>query len=130
MPFEWQDYLSLAQELSQRQSDDPLYEAALRSAISRAYYAAFCSARDFLRNTDTTIPLTDESHKDVWETYRQKGKNFNAIFVNGSRLKNRRRAADYDYKLRDLEKEIALAFADAKNVFHWLSKAATPTSPN
>ena len=43
--FDWADYLTLAQELATRRSD----EAALRPAVSRAYYAAFCQARNVLR---------------------------------------------------------------------------------
>lgn len=40
MAYDWSEYLALAKELSQKGSD-----AAARSAISRAYYAAYNTAR-------------------------------------------------------------------------------------
>jgi uncharacterized protein (UPF0332 family) len=46
--FCWKNYLTLAQALAKTTND----EAYLRSAISRAYYAAFCSARNFMINND------------------------------------------------------------------------------
>ena len=39
MSFDWSEYLDLARELAK------FSEAGQRSAISRAYYAAFCTAR-------------------------------------------------------------------------------------
>lgn len=38
--FDWRDFFNLAEELSNRND-----EACIRSAISRYYYSAFCSAR-------------------------------------------------------------------------------------
>ena len=119
MPFDWRDYLSLAQELSQRQD-----KAALRSAISRAYYAAFCSARNYLRQQGAAIPPTEASHKVVWEMYQQKGKTHAAIYQSGNRLKTRRRQADYEDQVGNLATEATAALNDARNVFYWLAKAA------
>ncbi|MCK4416623.1 MAG: hypothetical protein KAV99_00460 [Candidatus Latescibacteria bacterium] len=41
MSFNWRDYVDLAEELLNREE-----EACLRSSISRAYYGAFCIARN------------------------------------------------------------------------------------
>ncbi len=41
--FDWRDFFNLAEELSNRND-----EACIRSAISRYYYSAFCSARYYL----------------------------------------------------------------------------------
>ncbi|MGD9896061.1 MAG: hypothetical protein AB7T14_03130 [Candidatus Methylacidiphilaceae bacterium] len=50
MPFDWREYLKLAKELSGTQSvADYSLEAAYRSATSRAYYAAFCWARNYAK---------------------------------------------------------------------------------
>jgi len=46
MSYSWKHYISFAIELSGR-TDEP----ALRSAISRAYYGAFCYSRNYLTNT-------------------------------------------------------------------------------
>jgi len=83
MPFDWQEYLLLARELSQRSG-----EAALRSAISRAYYAAFCTACNYLRQRGESIPDSEHSHKAVWDSFQRKGKSAQAVFINGERLKN------------------------------------------
>ena len=43
MPFDWKHYLDLARDLAQPSSSDQgQREAELRTAISRAYYSAFC----------------------------------------------------------------------------------------
>lgn len=47
MPFDWRHFLSLAKELSNYSGTSSLQEAAARSAVSRAYYAAFCWALDY-----------------------------------------------------------------------------------
>ncbi len=47
MPFDWKDFLSLAKELSNYSETSALQEAASRSAVNRAYYAAFCWAREY-----------------------------------------------------------------------------------
>lgn len=52
MSFYWPEYLTLAQELASRFAASPIQEAALRSAMSRAYYAAFCEARNHLKYID------------------------------------------------------------------------------
>ena len=47
MSFAWSDFLDLARQLhSTTTPGAPLEEAQLRTAISRAYYAAHCEARE------------------------------------------------------------------------------------
>ena len=49
MTFDWKEYLNLARILNGEEDTEPLTrEAAARSGVSRAYYAAFCYARDKL----------------------------------------------------------------------------------
>ena len=52
MSFDWSEYLTLAQELTSASTSSPIQEAHLRAAVSRAYYAAFCKARNYLHNKD------------------------------------------------------------------------------
>lgn len=50
MTFDWTEFLKLARELQERADDADLPfapEAAKRTAVSRAYYAAFCHARNY-----------------------------------------------------------------------------------
>ncbi|MEW6212218.1 MAG: hypothetical protein AB1631_28070 [Acidobacteriota bacterium] len=44
MAFDWQEYLHLAKHIRDNCEQLPNEEAALRCAVSRAYYAAFCYA--------------------------------------------------------------------------------------
>ena len=49
MSFRWDDFVPLAAELSQVADSDPLCEAKWRTAVSRAYYAAFHRVGQFYR---------------------------------------------------------------------------------
>jgi len=52
MSFDWIAYLTLARELAEQGERPPRDEAKLRCALSRAYYAAFCAARNYLRDRE------------------------------------------------------------------------------
>jgi hypothetical protein len=52
------DFLSLAHQLAAAGT-----EAAWRTAVSRAYYAAFHYAREFLEDLSFTVPRADLAHK-------------------------------------------------------------------
>jgi len=49
MSFDWNEYYQLSRELAGLATGIATEEAKMRSAISRAYYAAFCKARDYLQ---------------------------------------------------------------------------------
>ena len=56
MSFDWHQYLDLAQELAGQQQKPSTEDARLRSAASRAYYGAYCAARNKLeQDGDTTV---------------------------------------------------------------------------
>ncbi len=67
MPFDWFEYLTLAEELALRMKE----EAAVRSAISRAYYAGFNLAR--IRLGQNNVPLARHlslgSQEARWRAY-------------------------------------------------------------
>lgn len=66
--FKWEHYLDLADELAASQAAG---EAKLRSAISRAYYAAFHVAMRFLQdNKQYTPTLSGKDHGNVWRMYK------------------------------------------------------------
>jgi len=70
MSFDWSDYLTLAQELTSESINSPIEEAHLRAAISRAYYAAFCTARNFLSDKDGySTPSGTNVHWDVVDKF-------------------------------------------------------------
>lgn len=96
MSFDWRLYLQLANELITLQRTQILQEAYSRSAISRAYYAVFCIARNHLKNRGITIPQRD-THKFVRETYKQsRDRREKQIGSNLGRLWQHRKDADYE----------------------------------
>jgi len=50
MSFDWSEYLNLANKLVQAKSTPSADEACQRTAISRAYYAAYCLVRNLARD--------------------------------------------------------------------------------
>ena len=95
-PFDWGDYLRLASELATR-SDD---EAALRSAISRAYYAVYGRAAAYLvaRGDFADRALM---HRTVWEVFKDSPEIARReIWTLGLRLKDQRVKADYQPSFR------------------------------
>lgn len=111
MSFDWSEYLKLAQELEEqaKKSSSAAYqEAKLRSAMSRAYYAAFCLARDHLRYKDkisepnpliNTHNLRVNIHRYVREKFQESNDAMRQDI--GHKLEwmcDNRNAADYDLR--------------------------------
>lgn len=67
MSFNWAQYLNVAGELAAIPFGPSNAEAKRRSAISRAYYAAFGTARTHLRDVDGdgNIPGGPQAHEYV-----------------------------------------------------------------
>lgn len=86
------EFLTLAQQLSQATT-----EAAWRSALSRAYYAAFHVARKLLEDCGFGVPRADRAHAYLWLRLS----NCSDIGVQQADrdlndLRRHRNAADYD----------------------------------
>lgn len=116
MNFDWSEYLNLAQELAGQATSPSSQEAKLRSAISRAYYAAFCKARNHLRDKEGhVIPSGGEAHQYVQNQFQRGGdKVRRKVGANLTRLHIYRKNADYEdrvTKLRDTT-EYALKVAE------------------
>lgn len=94
--FDWANFLTLATTLASNGAD----EAALRSAVSRSYYANFNSAlakliaEGQIQRIDPTEP---GKHKTVWDLYRRSfDQRRSQIGITGDRLRKNRISADYD----------------------------------
>jgi uncharacterized protein (UPF0332 family) len=116
--FDWSEYLDLARELAQQSSDPSLAEARLRAAISRAYYAAFCLARNHLRSRQPQLlfPTDAEIHRCVREQFqRSLDPMSKAVAAHLDRLRDWRNLADYEDTVHDLPyaTQLALLAADA-----------------
>ncbi len=117
--FDWSQYLILAKDLSTR-SD----EAALRSSISRAYYAAYHHAKTYCASK--SIPIINSGggnsdHYDLWETFgKRAGTTFAAVHTMGNRLKRKRVNADYDANISGLAGIVADSIRDSDAIFYYL----------
>lgn len=133
MAFGWEDYLSLANDLSKEQNN----EAALRSSVSRAYYAAFNLAKDFLSQKGIVISENKASiHNEVWNEFQKHGQTWATVYRHGDSLKQRRVAADYyltprnpGTKPKNWHEEVQHSIKEANSILYWLQKIDTQ-SPN
>jgi len=125
MRFDWAKYLTLAREQVELSKKHTNKEALLRCAISRAYYSAFCSARNYLRDVEKAKGLgksskvhqvvidqfadsTNTAKKDMGEVLR--------------RLRELRNHADYQDRFRNLEGTALLSLSYAKVVIESLEE--------
>jgi uncharacterized protein (UPF0332 family) len=68
-PFDWSEFLALAKVIADTEISSQ--EARLRTAISRAYYAAFISVRNYLRDQEGQVTTSSvEAHRLVSEQMR------------------------------------------------------------
>jgi uncharacterized protein (UPF0332 family) len=118
-PFAWDDFLAFAEELQRNRSD----EAAMRSAVSRAYYAVFHLSLHFLEQHHGAVTSMANRHQAVWHEFqRGPDKSWKAISRLGDRLKLRRVDADYLLKQRDWVKEAKAALTEAEQIQYWLQQ--------
>lgn len=88
------DYLALAERLAREQT-----EADWRSAMSRAYYAAFHAGRQLLLDLGFRVPRASGAHAYVWMRLSNCGDP--ALVKAGGELNNMqgdRNRADYDFQ--------------------------------
>ncbi len=111
--FNWAEYLELAEVLVGVEPQ----EAAWRSAVSRAYYAAFKSAYNFLCAEGVRLPAgIPGSHMNVWRRFRGSGPARRSVGLKGDRLRRRRTGADYDDSKPIVRQDVDYAIQEAKHV--------------
>lgn len=120
--FNWIEYLKLAEELAERSGD----EAAQRAAVSRAYYAVYCYARNRLEQALILErdPKSSVSHQAIWKTYENDPRpGWGRIGQDGQNLKESRRRADYDdEQINDPERFAKKAIRQARSLNSSLQK--------
>ena len=117
MSFDWREFLILAHQLIGSGKARANQESHRRSSISRAYYAAFCAARDNLPSS-AAIPPTGEAHQKVPKCYeRTPGKLNKRIATNLRRLRDARRKADYDDAVTGLASLATVSVQRAEQLF-------------
>ncbi|MBC8254240.1 MAG: hypothetical protein H8E35_09425 [Ardenticatenia bacterium] len=103
MPFDWTEFLTFAKALESDPNSPGPPEAALRSAASRAYYAAFHEALKFARSEGYDPMPTGDDHRRLREYFRDhqsNDKRRRRIATELGRCWDQRRRADYDVRLR------------------------------
>jgi uncharacterized protein (UPF0332 family) len=106
MSFDWRQYFQLARYMSEHASDYPDEEACYRTVVSRAYYAVYRLARDYVYNADGK----DIDVHQVLQKYLKQNRNNKLRYRIGNQLKDLhqlRKKADYESDLRTLPVNIA-----------------------
>lgn len=115
MAFDWGEYLDLAQALLQPVAG-VTPEAALRCAMSGAYYAAFCHARNYARDHHGFVSAHDPSdHLLVRDHYSRQGMHGVARIL--SQLRQWRNLCDYSDTLYNLRTLAPIAITRAQQIF-------------
>ena len=106
MSFDWSQYFDVSRELAEqaKNAPPPLQEARLRASISRAYYAVFGQARNYLRRHDRIREVLIDSsgkriniHQFVREQFINRvEQDYQEIGEALNRLSEYRNIADYD----------------------------------
>jgi uncharacterized protein (UPF0332 family) len=128
MSFNWSEYLNIARELAGQPTASPSDEAKKRCAISRAYYAAFCSARNYLRDKDNdlNIPVGGNAHGYVRRQFKtSKDKVRREVGEYLARLVAKRNLVDYKddiISLANLDGETYLALNWSQKVLSDLTQ--------
>ena len=101
--FEWTLYLDLAKEFLvltslEQELNTNIKEAYYRTVISRAYYATFCTARNYLRDTLNIRISKVDAHAFVIIEFKEQRKLKNSHNISNTlhSLRNYRNMADYD----------------------------------
>ena len=123
MGFNWHDYLDLARLLQGQGASGVLQEAAFRSAVGRAYFAAFCFVRNYARDHLHFQPRHDADDHGRLRAFLRKGKT-RRLADKLDRLRQWRNASDYlDDPPPDMALVVAAAETTADSVFQSLTSA-------
>jgi uncharacterized protein (UPF0332 family) len=118
-PFDWSQYLALADGLSRQPEAVGPEEASYRAAVSRAYYAAFCAARNYARDRDgAVVGGSVGDHLSIINHFRRSSeKDRRKIGVVLDTLRDRRNKADYSDVLAGVAGEAHVSILEANEIF-------------
>lgn len=129
MNFHWSDYHVLATNLQSETDGSLLDEAKLRCALSRAYYAAFCSARNLLLTQDTRLEDTI-SHSDVRNEFHSRSYRGKTVARKLRDMAEKRECADYRDNFPDLISDTKFVIEEAQKVIDMVSNWKRPNKPS
>lgn len=115
MSFDWKEYFTVAQELAKKDK-----EGYFRSAISRAYYGAFCLARNKKGYKNYT---GSDVHSKVIEAFKtEKDKNLREIGAKLDMLRRQRNLADYNEDIKICQKLTTRMLIIAEKIIELIEK--------
>jgi uncharacterized protein (UPF0332 family) len=115
MSFDWREYLELARELAGLRGSGYSQEAADRSAVSRAYYAAFCWARNYAEAKLGFKPQKGpDDHKRLREHLKRQRHQMLASHLN--KLRGWRNECDYDDQVPQLRQRVSVSIEVADKI--------------
>ena len=116
--FDWQQFLNLARELVGQPTPTASGEARKRTAISRAYYSAHHSARQFVeQHPPTAIGPGGMAHGDVWRWFKdQDVQALKEVGLDLDRLYKMRGKADYKAVVPRLDHLVSTSILMAEEV--------------
>jgi hypothetical protein len=126
MSFAWREYLTVAEVLVHQRGTLADEEACCRAGISRAYYAAYCAARNHARDAEgLVLAQTGDDHRQVLLHYRRASdighQELSELLF---RLRRHRTHADYADTLPDAVPRAYAALGRARRVFTLLQGLA------
>ena len=126
MAFEWQKFLDLARAFQKQAAGSGQDDALLRTAFSRAYYAAYCHARNYARNWLNFAARNDvDDHGRLRAHLSARRRRGDADRL--ERLRDLRNECDYQDELSfELGSTIAIALHDAGYIFSSLRPPEKP----
>jgi uncharacterized protein (UPF0332 family) len=117
MPFDWREFLALARDLGRCSSSSYSTEAASRTSVSRAYYAAFCHARNYAESKlgfQRTQRARD--HRLLRDHLRNRGAPWEEISEYLEDLQKWRGQCDYDDDIQNLDVLVSSAIDTAEKI--------------
>jgi uncharacterized protein (UPF0332 family) len=121
MSFDWRDFLEIADVLAKFELTGRR-EGLLRSAVSRAYYAAFGTARAQAASLRAATRQSAAEHGELVAFYSKRfGGAGEQVAFSLSRLRTFRNAADYDPTLEDAEALCELTLREAHGLIDLLA---------
>lgn len=117
MSFDWTQFLELARDLAQQTTAGYSREAAERTSVSRAYYAAFCYARNYAAQYQGFKPPQGaEDHRLLREHFKRLGKAWVELEENLDDLRKWRNECDYENTVPDLSILVSDAISIADKI--------------
>ena len=126
MTFNWKEYFDLAQFLQGKTEVSYSEESARRAAVSRAYYAAFCFARNYAEDKcGRGKSRRSDEHSELITFYKVLGttnQDFVDIADNLEELRQWRNFCDYDDNImQDINNLAIYALKDAQEIISMLT---------